>query len=419
MQDGASGPNDVGVQFGLYNVLPYSQQTWPQYYTGSTGTSIIVHSTQDEFYNGELPGTEIIVTTGELNPANPFKSPILTSIYYIPTLYNSNITSLETFLNSNTSPNPGEIYLWKGNSYIKINKIDADGIDQSALLSQLQSIIVNFDGVGDTIAYINSIQPQGDYYLYSAGGYFPNGIIGNINDYSFLVSTSSYYAPLLTDPLTLPSNFNLLTGNTLNYFNTSSGVWTLGDTPNKIIQIQVSGNADIAAPTNLLLSVQANNEILGSSVLLASGPGSGLTFNTTITFSSSFYHPIENDNIYIGLTRQGGGPTTILVNNLYISASLLNSSSYNASSSLVILNPSIANFDYNDYNPILDNAETPRSSIVWIDIDYSQNPVIPVNFSSILNNSADRAFVQDSNYSSKAWSNLRYNGSRTNSFRNI
>ena len=77
------------------------------------------------------------------------------------------------------------------------------------------------------------------------------------------------------------------------------------------------------------------------------------------------------------------------------------------------------NFIYNDYNPLLDNADTPRSSVTWMDIDYSQNPLVPVNFNNILNNSADRAFVQDSNYNSKSWSNLRYNGSRTNSFRNI
>jgi len=421
IKDDGDGPNIIGTQFGIITTLnDYSNQSWLQYYTGSTGVSTIIHSTQDEFYNGELPGTEIIVTTGELNPDNPFKSSTTTAIYYVPTLYSPNITPLDIFLNTNTSPNPGQIYFWKAASYIKINKIDADGIDQSDLLEQLQSIIVNFDSIGNTLAYITSIQEQENYYIYKVGQqYFPDGGVSNINNYSFLVSTSSYYAPLLTDPLTTPSNFNLLAGNTLNYFNTSSGVWTLGDTPNNIIQIQVSGNADIAVPTNLLLRVQANDTLIGSSVLLATGPGSGLTFNTTITFSSSFYHPIENDNIYIGLVRQGGGSTSMLVNNLYISASLLNSSSYNASASLVIFNLSYPNFIYNDYNPLLDNADTPRSSVTWMDIDYSQNPLVPVNFNNILNNSADRAFVQDSNYNSKSWSNLRYNGSRTNSFKNI
>jgi hypothetical protein len=54
-----------------------------------------------------------------------------------------------------------------------------------------------------------------------------------------------------------------------------------------------------------------------------------------------------------------------------------------------------------------------------MDVDYSQNPVIPVNQSLILDESADRAYVQDSNYTSQAWSNIRYNGSKTNSYRII
>ena len=112
IQDGGSGPNTINTQFGLYNVFPYSQQTWPQYYTGSTGVSTIIHSTQDELYNGELPGTEFVVTNGELNDTNEFKYPSTTQNTYTPTLYVSNITPLEDFLNINTSPNQGEIYLW-------------------------------------------------------------------------------------------------------------------------------------------------------------------------------------------------------------------------------------------------------------------------------------------------------------------
>jgi hypothetical protein len=96
---------------------------------------------------------------------------------------------------------------------------------------------------------------------------------------------------------------------------------------------------------------------------------------------------------------------------------ITSSSPFNGSSSLIIFDPDAINFDYNDYNPLLDNAETPQYSTVWMDVDYSQNPLTPVNFGLIISGTADRAFVQDSNYSSKAWSNLRYNGSRTNSYR--
>ena len=113
IKDGGDGPNIIGTQFGIITTLnDYSNQSWPQYYTGSTGLSTIIHSTQDEFYNGELPGTEFVVINGELNPDNDFKYPTTFEVYYDPTLYLSSITPLENFLDINTSPNQGEIYLW-------------------------------------------------------------------------------------------------------------------------------------------------------------------------------------------------------------------------------------------------------------------------------------------------------------------
>jgi hypothetical protein len=101
----------TGGTFDQFNNINFTQ-SWIQTYTGSTGVSYISHSSQDEFYNGELPGTEFIVTNGELNPDNEFKYPTTLEIYYNPTLYLSNITTINDFLNINTSPNQGEVYLW-------------------------------------------------------------------------------------------------------------------------------------------------------------------------------------------------------------------------------------------------------------------------------------------------------------------
>ena len=101
----------TGGTFNQYNTTTFAQD-WVQNYTSSVGISYISHSSQDEFYNGELPGTEFVVTDGELNDANNFKYPSTTQNLYTPTLYVSNITPLEDFLNTNTSPNQGEIYLW-------------------------------------------------------------------------------------------------------------------------------------------------------------------------------------------------------------------------------------------------------------------------------------------------------------------
>jgi hypothetical protein len=111
----------TGGTFNQYNTITFAQD-WIQTYEGPTGISYISHSSQDEFYNGELPGTEFVVTDGELNEANEFKYPSTTQNTYTPTLYISNITPLEDFLNINTSPNQGEIYLWfDTGSFLNIN----------------------------------------------------------------------------------------------------------------------------------------------------------------------------------------------------------------------------------------------------------------------------------------------------------
>lgn len=83
---------------------------------------------------------------------------------------------------------------------------------------------------------------------------------------------------------------------------------------------------------------------------------------------------------------------------------------------LTIFNPEFINFDYNDYNPLLGNAEIPQFSTQFMDVDYGTGMITPQNFDLIISGTADPAQVQDSNYSSAAWSNIRYNGSRASSY---
>jgi hypothetical protein len=80
-----------------------------------------------------------------------------------------------------------------------------------------------------------------------------------------------------------------------------------------------------------------------------------------------------------------------------------------------IPNPEFINFDYNDYNAILGNADIPQLSTQFLDVDYGAGINTPINFNLIISGIASPAQVQDSNYSSAAWSNIRYNGSRQSS----
>jgi hypothetical protein len=109
--DTAFMSGSTGGTFNNFNNINFTQ-SWIETVNTPVGVQYISQSSQYEFYNGELPGTEFVITDGELNPDNDFKYPTTLEIYYDPTLYLSSITPLQNFLDINTSPNPGEIYLW-------------------------------------------------------------------------------------------------------------------------------------------------------------------------------------------------------------------------------------------------------------------------------------------------------------------
>jgi hypothetical protein len=85
--------------------------------------------------------------------------------------------------------------------------------------------------------------------------------------------------------------------------------------------------------------------------------------------------------------------------------------------SIAYFNPGVEGFVSSDYDVTYGYADFPQFSSRFMDVDYGWIGGIntPVNFYTILNGTADRAPVQDSNYTSYAWSNIRYNGSRISS----
>ena len=93
-------------------INPYAGQVWEKTIINPYGSEVVVHSSQDEFYNGEFSGSEFVVEDGELNPSNGFKTYSQPNVEYQLYLYLASTSSLDNFLNANVSPNPGEIYLW-------------------------------------------------------------------------------------------------------------------------------------------------------------------------------------------------------------------------------------------------------------------------------------------------------------------
>jgi hypothetical protein len=120
----------------------------------------------------------------------------------------------------------------------------------------------------------------------------------------------------------------------------------------------------------------------------------------------------ENDNVSPSTARIDTGSYWIAaVNNL-------------SAQSTYYLDPTVftqQNFpgninQYSDYNSLLNNVYSNRVSNKYFDIDYSNDLANPVNFQSIISQSALYAQVQDSNYiPESAWDKGRYSGTKLTS----
>jgi hypothetical protein len=106
----------------IYNTSPDKNITFsnlyitrlPDYYTVNiTPYGEFTQLITNEFdYNGELEGTNLVVTDGDLNGDNTFLNYPTTPTNYSPVLYKSSTVSVGDFLLSTTSPGSGQIYLF-------------------------------------------------------------------------------------------------------------------------------------------------------------------------------------------------------------------------------------------------------------------------------------------------------------------
>ena len=101
--------DNANIKFS--NVLIYSE---PAYYTVNvTPVGDFEQLVTNEFdFNGELEGTNLVATDGNLNGNNTFLNYPKTPTNYTASLYNSNTVSVNTFLLSTTIPGQGQIYLF-------------------------------------------------------------------------------------------------------------------------------------------------------------------------------------------------------------------------------------------------------------------------------------------------------------------
>ena len=409
-------------------------QSWDENILTISGSAVKTYSNQDEFYDGIFSGSNLTVTTQSLQSPYPINNKAFSynQVHYYGsqsaqiTAFNEGLIFEDLFLNNVTSPQDGEILffnetptlaLFRKTKYLKIAKVDCNGVDNTLVLGNVNKVFVFLPFYNTYIPYSLEIQnEQQNYYLYQLTEpsffvpyadnqqVFPNQTL----NYSISASTTHSFGLSPGGQLLPATEYDTVIGNTINYFDAFGGDYTFENTPNTPLYISASflfsGTGALTASISRLIVENGLSSFQPITSSAISSPGS-IQMSTT-------YYALNGDSLY--LTAKGASSATFRTGSLFITQSrpISTSSCYP-----IIVEPYItdANFYNSDFNSLINNVDSYKLSTIFQDVDYTTNILTPSNFDLIISGSALKAPVQDSNYSSKAYTNIRYNGSKTTS----
>ena len=142
-----------------------------------------------------------------------------------------------------------------------------------------------------------------------------------------------------------------------------------------------------------------------SSVFNNNGQMTGWNYTTFTDFNNE----LKDGNVGLAHTISGSHWT---VSSATVSQSLF-SASADQNSQTFIFSPSLpesSNFYNTPFNPLINNATSSRKNTYIEVVEYDQGEQIPSNLPLIINRTAPKASVPDSNYVQKSWINPRYDG---------
>jgi hypothetical protein len=208
--------------------------------------------------------------------------------------------------------------------------------------------------------------------------------------------------------------YNSVAGNTLNYLNTSSGIYTAGDTPNIPVTISASATLNSIIGTGVtkigLYRLLNQNDTLAS--LVTDFPSTAITIpsgGTGSVYLSGSFVPIENSRYAIAINDDSPSPTDITAS--YVSFLVTQSVSPYTSSNLTILEPFFeSKFTNSDCDVLMNNAINLESNELFMKVNYNTGQLIPTNQEEILDYTAEKADVKPYNYNLLSQIIPRYNG---------
>lgn len=323
----------------------------------------------------------------------------------------------------------------EGVRYIKIARIDKNGIDQTNTLQSLNLITIPYTS-GDITYTVTDITEKPTFFLYYVNPAevdwddradikydFTGSLLSTPNPGQ---NTSTFVINInpIQDSLNFYSNKLTLEGGS---FLTGSFYRVL-TYPQKPLFIKTTGSISVEQSSSISSPPQNYNLFLfrgninnpNRSLLLDS-----LTFTSSLStasfdFAYSDSTTIPGDSYYLQLALADNLFTTVLTASILHPGSKFFITSSDATGQQVGLVPE-PYFGSNNFNraldcqPLLNNAERVRRHNLYQDVDYSAGTNEPVNFDLLISGSATRAEVQFSNYTTRRHVIPRYEGSKSTS----
>ena len=294
----------------------------------------------------------------------------------------------------------------QGVKFIKIARVDKQGKDNTLSLQELNSIRIDYSDTNIIEYPITSISKYDDYFLF---GVATTNATSSTDNYILNYRASGSKLTTIgggIDDSTI-TNYTEVYDN-LGYFNPTTGNYTLGNLTNIPIQLITSASVTGSATGIVVIFINSNINGIVASTSKALG---GSPYQQSLSASYSGIAQ-DGEQFYISVTNTSTASISF-TGSFFVTQSINPTVS---SSDLVVLQPYIdEDFFVSDYNVLAGNAVIPRFSELYMDVDYSTNTIQAVNQSQIIDGTATRAAVQDSNYTTAAYINSRYIGKELNS----
>jgi len=432
-------PNFDG-QYATTNLFVNISQSWFGSNVTSLGIVPFVHDTEEEFLNGEFSGSNYVVSDGNLNDAQrqQFLQINTTIVNYkiFPFYKNNTIDAFNVYINRNTAPNPGEVYIYFYNFtgaqvrglYAKIAKVDADGNDNTLSLQELKQFnyVDTNPSVGKITFDVLNINEYSDYYFYEVKTQDTTALPFSDNRYLHSLSASYSASSLpsttglgfLVTPI-LSSSYGSwkVLNDSLNYFNTS-GKYIFGDTPNIELKFTASFKYTVASPVTAAFGM---NEYIPDAFSYTPYPygvdgfGTGLISHSAGTYTkvisgSGFFTNVKN---YIGSLAYYSDQ---ILTNVTASFIITQSATPQTSTNFFILEPYLtSDFNNSDSDVLINNYSENDYSHFYREVLYDDGGTTPSNFQQIISGTAQFAEVNDYLFNAHANTLPRYSGVRTTS----